>query len=200
MPLAERLKSILFGGPERGTIRFGEVPAQITDMRLFRNEAFSFHPHEGNLRMTRERGFEPSTLRKIIDQVGVDVLSESVLFDTPPVDTPPVEGNLGNHWRLVGIDEEKQVGVLQLCNRLGTRDITEVLPFEVPFDTPMFTGLSKMAYEIDGHRVKLSTVVQSVKEAKKEGKSLPENLKNRVLTTYRTDKSGTLRVANVHFY
>jgi len=173
--------------PVSGTVHFGEVAVDIPDVREL--EGIPFQNTALYLELSNEMGIKPLSLEDILSQTDRKVLDNSVLFDAPPAVGCP-----GNHWRIVDIDPQRRVGTLQLCSFLGGYDYHQMPPFEVSYETPMFTGLSHQEYEIDGEPAVLSEVAQRVNKAIDSYGcgDYPESVEQKGETIYSSNASGEL--------
>ena len=123
-----------------------------------------------NLRYAGENGDKALSLGEILAQVRPKDVKNIVLFDSPQDIGFP-----GNHWRIREMEVDREVATLLLCNELGTRDYN-FPPIEVPFDTPLFTGISVPRLELNGRPVSLEEAARAVIEIR--GDILyPESLK-----------------------
>ena len=109
-----------------------------------------------NLKHAGENGVKALSLGEILVQVRPEGIKNMVLFDSPRDIGFP-----GNHWRIQEIEADREVATLLLCNELGTRDYN-FPPIEVPFDTPLFTGISVPRLELNGRPVSLEEAARAV--------------------------------------
>jgi len=169
-----------------GTVIFGEATVDVPDLRELRT-TIPFQSTRSNLNLAERRGVKPLSLGDVLSQVDKETLDNSVLFDTPPL-----AGFAGNHWRLIDIDSETNVGSLQLCGAFGNYDYGAVPPIQVPCEAPMFTGLSHQLFEIDGKPAVLGEVVDRVRESRIEQNGYPKNVKYNGETILWSDATGVL--------
>lgn len=114
-----------------------------------------------NLEFAKEAGIKPLSCEEIRAQLTDDQIARSVLFDTPPQ-----SGQAGNHWRIIGEDNENANTILQLCGEFGNYDITGVSRVTLPVKTPMFTGVSIQEFKDvnKGQLLTLNEVVERMNE------------------------------------
>jgi len=138
------------------------VPEHPKDLRLF--------PVAPNvdwlLGRASELGLKPLCLADVLSQIEEEEIERIVLFDSVPS-----LGLVGRHcWRIINLDREEETASLQLCGPFGNYD-DEVSSVEVSLDRPLFTGISKHNYRIDGSFVDLNEVIQARKEGIKYARS-----------------------------
>ena len=81
-----------------------KVPVSVEDLLTMPAADTQF-----NLYCAERDGIKPLSIGEVIRQLPPDQIAKSVLFDTPPSGLLP-----GNHWRIMGIDEEQGVVHLQM--------------------------------------------------------------------------------------
>ncbi len=136
-----------------------------------------FDPNESNLRIAREKGIKPLSLREIIAQIEPEKIGNAVFFDTPPSNRWR-----GNFWRVTEMTEE--TATLQLCNTFGNYDSETVSPVEISLDRVLFTGVSIQKFELDGRPATVAEATQTVKEASRAKKPYPRARLKGISRTY----------------
>lgn len=161
--------------PQEITLKFGPISVLVDaqDYPHIWQEVYMVQDTDLNLRLAKENSIEPISLRGIFSQIKLDEIGKSVLFDSPPV-----AGFAGNHWRVVGINRKEEYATLQLCGEFGIYDYDFMPPVEVPFDTPLFTGISIQQFELGELPATLFEATTAAKETLKSSSKYPENLKH----------------------
>jgi len=122
-----------------------------------------------NLQFAETNGVKPLSLKGALAKIEPEQIGKIVLFDTPRS-----RWGLGNHWRIIGMNEEEQFATVQLCGPFGNNDYSRINPVTISLDTIMFTGYSLEFFELNGMPVNLGEVVKVIEEA---GLKTPKSLK-----------------------
>ena len=122
-----------------------EIPSGIEGLVWKINPPFEFGygdhyawAHQDLVREVERHGIQLLNLSDVLSHKDLgDKVDNLVLFDTYDVVVLP-----GNHWRILEIDKERGVAKLQFCGTFGFDDLESIEPFELPMDTPFFTGVT----------------------------------------------------------
>lgn len=160
-----------------------EVPVSILQLISFSNPA-------RNIAEAQENGIKPVNFHQICEQFPKEQILNSVLFDTPPSGI-----RLGNHWRIVGLDDKRQLVTIQLCGGpFGNHD-TDIPPFTVSQYDILFTGMSTPEYQRYGHPISLFRVNELIRQGglhETPNPVYPKGLKMKKETIYWADANGKL--------
>ena len=184
MSLKESIAQLFKVKPQIVELNFGPVSINVPRKVL---EQVPFNDPQHNLKIAREHGILPVSLKEIMDQARSNGLNfyprRAVLFDTPPV-----AYLAGNHWRINDINQQDSLVELSLCNPFGNYTYRQFPPVRFPLDAQMFTGLSVQEYKFGSRLLSL----QSVEDLLRSEEVPYERIKHTDEKTFWSNQNGKL--------